>query len=196
MKGCSVTFCINTGRLCIIHLICYFNGFVFFVCISVHPLSSGRDISSFFCKFAPICKAPLYARTFGNLLYQHKKAFTLLIENIFSMVLYSLYVFQCTRFQMDGIFPRTSVNSPLYVRRLYMQGCLVTFCITQEGLCIIHLRYYFNGFILFVCISVHPLSTGGIFPRSSVNSPLYVRRPYMQGCLVTFCINTRRPLHY
>ena len=124
----------------------------------------------------------------GNRLYQHKKAFTLLIKNIFSMVLYSLYVFQCTRFQMDGIFPRTSVNSPLYVRRLYMQGCLVTFCITQEGLCIIHLRYYFNGFVFFVCISVHPLSTGGIFPRTSVNSPLYVGRLYMQGCLVTFCI--------
>ena len=38
--------------------------------------------------------------------------------------------------------------------------------------------------------------TGGIFPRTSVNLPLYVRRPSMQGCLVTFCINTRRPLDY
>ena len=126
MKGCSVTFCINTGRLCIIHLICYFNGFVFFVCISVHPLSSGRDISSYFCKFAPICKAPLYARMFGNLLYQHKKAFTLLIKNIFSMVLYSLCVFQCIHFQRAGYF------GPLYVRRPYMQGCLVTFCINTR----------------------------------------------------------------
>ena len=93
-----------------------FNGFILFVCISVHPLSNGRDISSYFCKFTPICKAPLYARMFGNLLYEHKKTLTLLIKNIFSMVLYSLCVFLCIHFQMDGIFPRTSVNSPLYVR--------------------------------------------------------------------------------
>ena len=95
------------------------------MCISVHPLSSGRDISSYFCKFAPICKAPLYAGMFGNLLYQHKKAFRLPIKYIFSMVLYSLCVFQCIHFPTGGIFPRTSVNSPLYVRHPYMQGCLV-----------------------------------------------------------------------
>ena len=86
---------------------------------------NGRDISSFFCKFAPICKAPLYARMFGNLLYQHKKAITLLIKNIFSMVLYSSFAFQCIHFPTGGIFLRTSVNSPLYVRHPYLQGCLV-----------------------------------------------------------------------
>ena len=71
------------------------------------------------------CKAPLYAGMFGKLLYQHKKAFRLPIKYIFSMVLYSLCVFQFILFQAGGIFPRTSVNSPLYVRHPYMQGCLV-----------------------------------------------------------------------
>ena len=99
------------------------------MCISVHPLSNRRDISSYFCKFAPICKAPLYARMFGNLLYQHKKAFRLPIKYIFSMVLYSMYVFQCIHFPTGGIFFSPSVNLPLYVRHPYMKGCLVTFCI-------------------------------------------------------------------
>ena len=98
-----------------------FSMVLYSVCISVHPLSNGRDMSSYFCKFAPICKAPLYAGMFGNLLYQHKKAFTLRIKNIFSMVLYSFCVFQCIRFQTGGILSRSSVNSPLYVRRPYMQ---------------------------------------------------------------------------
>ena len=57
---------------------------------------------------------------FGNLLYQHKKAFTLLVKNIFSMVLYSLCVFQCIHFSTGGIFRRTSVNSPSYEGRPYM----------------------------------------------------------------------------
>ena len=41
------------------------------------------------------------------------------------MVLYSLCVFQCIHFPPGGIFPRTSVNSPLYVGHPYVQGCLV-----------------------------------------------------------------------
>ena len=106
--------------------------FILFVCIPVHPLANGRDISSYFCKFAPICKAPLYARMFSNLLYQHKKALTLLIKNIFSMVLYSLCVFQCIHFQTGRLFPSTSEHSPLHVRRPYMQVCLVTFCINTR----------------------------------------------------------------
>ena len=116
MKGCLVTFCLNTGRPLHYSFKMLFSGFIFFVCISVCPLSNRRDISSYFCNFALICKAPLYARMFGNLLYQHKKAFTLLIKNIFSMVLYSLCVLQCIHFPTGGIFPRTSVNFPLYVR--------------------------------------------------------------------------------
>ena len=128
------------------------------MCISVHPLSNRRDISSYFCKFAPICKAPLYPRMFGNLLYQNKKAFTLLIKYVFSMVLRSLYVFQCIHFPTGGIFFSPSVNLPLYVRYPYMKGCFVTFCINTGRLRIIHLRCSFNGFIFFVCISVHPLS--------------------------------------
>ena len=66
-----------------------------------------------------------YAGMFGNLLYQHKKAFRLPIKYIFSMVLYSLFAFQCIHFPTGGIVPRTSVNSPLYVRHPYMQGLLV-----------------------------------------------------------------------
>ena len=66
-----------------------------------------------------------YAGMFGNVLYQHKKAFRLPIKYIFSMVLYSLFAFQCIHFPTGGIVPRTSVNSPLYVRHAYMQGCLV-----------------------------------------------------------------------
>ena len=66
-----------------------------------------------------------YAGMFGNLLYQHKKAFRLPIKYIFSMVLYSLFAFQCIHFPTGGIVPRTSVNSPLYVRHPYMQGSLV-----------------------------------------------------------------------
>ena len=113
MKGCLVAFCINTGRPLHYSFKMLFNGFIFFVCISVHPLSNRRDISSYFCKFAPICKAPLYARMFGNLLYQNKTAFRLPIKYTFSMVLYSSCAFQCIHFPTGGIFPRTSVNSPL-----------------------------------------------------------------------------------
>ena len=167
------------------------------MCISVHPLSNGREISSFFCKFAPICKAPLYAGMFGNLLYQHKKAFTLRIKNIFSMVLYSLCVFQCIHFQTGGIFPRSSVNSPLYVRRPYMQGCLGNRLYQHKKAFTLLIKNIFSMVLYSLCVfqCIH-FQAGGIFPRTSVNSPLYVRRPYMQGCLVTFCINTRRPLDY
>ena len=80
MQGCLVTFVSTQEGLYITNKKYIFNGFILFVCISVHPLSNGWDISSFFCKFAPICKAPLYARMFGNLLYQHKKAFRLPIK--------------------------------------------------------------------------------------------------------------------
>ena len=70
---------------------------------------------------------------FGKLLHQHKKAFRLPIKNIFSMVLNSLCVFQCIHFPPGGIFSRTSVNSPLYVRHPYMQGCLVNLACSRIG---------------------------------------------------------------
>ena len=118
------------------------------MCISVHPLSNRRDISSYFCKFAPICKAPLYPRMFGNLLYQNKKAFTLLIKYVFSMVLRSLYVFQCIHFPTGGIFFSPSVNLPLYVRYPYMKGCFVTFCVNTGR----PLHYSFKMFFQWIYI--------------------------------------------
>ena len=116
--------------------------------ISVHPLSNRRDISSYFCKFAPICKAPLYPRMFGNLLYQNKKAFTLLIKYVFSMVLRSLYVFQCIHVPTGRIFFSPSVNLPLYVRHPYMKGCFVTFCINTGR----PLHYSFKMFFQWIYI--------------------------------------------
>ena len=47
-----------------------------------------------------------------------------------------------------------------------------------------------------LCVFQCIFPTGGTFFSPSVNLPLYVRHPYMKGCLVTFCINTGRPLHY
>ena len=157
----------------------------------MHPLSNSRDISSYFCNFAPICKAPLYAGMFYNLLYQHKKAFRLPINYIFSMVLYYSCAFQCIQLSTGGIFPRTSVNSPLYVR---MFG---NFLFKHRKAFTLLIKNIFSMVLYSLCVlqCIH-FQTGGIFPGSFVTLPLHVRRPYMQGCLVTFCINTRRPLYY
>ena len=63
------------------------------------------------------------------------------------MVLYPLCVFQCIHFQTGGIFPRTSVNSPIYVRHPYMQGFSEKpFVSAQEGLYITDKKIYFQWF--------------------------------------------------
>ena len=77
-----------------------------FVYISVHPLSNRWDIFlyMYFYKSAPICKAPLYARMFGNLLYQHKKAFRLLIKYNFQWFYTLCVYFGSSTFKQAGYF--------------------------------------------------------------------------------------------
>ena len=134
------------------------------MCISVHPLWNRRDIFLSFCKFAPIWRAPLYAGMFGNLLHQHKKAFRLQIKYIFSMVLYSLCVFQCIHFPTGGIFFSPSVNLPLYIRHPYMKGCLITFSINTGTPLHYSLKMLFQRFyILCVYFSASTLKQAGYF---------------------------------
>ena len=79
MKGCLVTFCINTGRP--LHYSSKMLFQWFYILCMYFSASTFQRAGYFqsFCNFAPICKAPLYERMFGNFLYKHKKAFALFI---------------------------------------------------------------------------------------------------------------------
>ena len=66
-----------------------------------------------------------------------------------------------------------------------MQGCLVTFWHQHKKAFRLPIKNIFsmvlNSLSVLQCIHFPP---GWIFLRTSVNSPLYVRHPYMQECLV------------
>ena len=132
----------------------------------MHPLSNRRDICSYFVNWPLYVRRPYMHGMFGNLLYQHKKASTLLIKNILSMVLHSLGVFQCIHFQTGRIFPRTSVNqfapickAPLYARMfgnlLYQHKKAFTLLVKNIFSMVLY------SLCVFQCIH---FSTGGIFP--------------------------------